>query len=552
MMFRKRVTIVGGGMGCVAVLRSLVRNAYLTGRTDMDITIFERSDTIGPGVAYRLNLPDSFLLNHELDHMGNVNIKSDDIKDETDFYNWVQETKAYLVDRYPDFDLERRNEYVPRSLYGRYLKAKYQEIKQQAENLDIKINEHTSTEVENVVRQNGEFVVKTAHGEYRSDVNVLATGNWFNSPKDEFPKATKVFVPYADDLSYLDSNVIPNNSTLIIRGTGLTAYDIAIAALESGLYEKVLMASRNGRLRAVRGRIEPYQRKFLTIPKLEHLAGGVDHPFKLADVIDLIQKELNFIYGGKVDLNEKHSVDEIVEKLRFDIEQAEADTILKWRSFVLSIGYDERNEIYRRLQDKDKPEFLKNYSAILNFFAPMPSTNARKLLGFIEDGRLEIHNGVQSFEYVEASDVFVMTCQHNAQGKPIIGATVEGAVVTKHQGNVFADSSGISRDISLQPLFFNMAAGQTVEANPFGGLRFDEDSFQVVVDGENVNNLYCIGQMQIGTTIQPVNSILIARHGEKVGADIILNDPNYFSLRATSGFDTDYPKVREGLLSLRI
>lgn len=123
-----RIAIVGGGLAGVGLLSSLVQAAASIKLSSLKIEIFERAEEIGSGLPYALSAPDTFLLNHEADYMGSVNLHLQHM-DCTDFASWVRSNLETLSPLYPNTKLDTKSGYLPRSLYGRYLIARYEETK---------------------------------------------------------------------------------------------------------------------------------------------------------------------------------------------------------------------------------------------------------------------------------------------------------------------------------------------------------------------------------------------------------------------------------------
>jgi uncharacterized NAD(P)/FAD-binding protein YdhS len=86
------------------------------------------------------------------------------------------------------------------------------------------------------------------------------------------------------------------SGTLLIRGTGLNAVDAAIAALEGGQYEHVVMASRRGLLHALRGPKQKYIPKFLTREKID--AEFPEGHIPLLRIVELLKQELESAYSA--------------------------------------------------------------------------------------------------------------------------------------------------------------------------------------------------------------------------------------------------------------
>jgi len=548
------VAIIGGGFAGLSALENIVRAAAANGLANLHISIFERGNEIGPGLPYAVNQPDEFMLNHQLNYMGSINVKAKK-PDSADFYRWVQENLDTLVLSYPGHDLRNPRGYVPRSLYGRYLTARYEDIKAFAVQHGITITPRTGVEVNNIGRNGRHFTVDAGSTSEPFDKVVLATGNWFRDENKQFAETGRAFLA-SEPERYMQNDAIPDHATMLIKGTGLSAYDAAIKALESGKYEKVVMASRHGNLRKVRGIAKSYKRKFLTIANLDRGTGYDKGIFRLKDVEELLQKELEHAYGRPVPLKDAHSVPAIIQQLRDDIAAVENDEELKWYSILKSIPEHEINMIKKRLTPEDRAEFDEKYSSLLKCFqAPMSLSTAKKLLRFIEDGKLELVNGIQSID-VNENRKFELSYARQADGLPVLYSSESGTLgdrlkryppqPIKHPAtaDVFIDATGQGRNIKLVPLYAKLIDGGIVEAHPDGGIRIDTDTHRVIgKNGWQQKNVYALGTMSSGEVAQPYNSVVISRLTAKLGkgiVDSIIDDRTVIPLR----------KIRKGAASI--
>jgi uncharacterized NAD(P)/FAD-binding protein YdhS len=516
-----KVAIVGGGLTGIAILAGLVR-AAIDRHVQLSITIFEPEAIIGTGLAYDTNLPDNFTLNHELGSMGSVNAGLRNL-DKRDFFSWIQENRKKLQPLYPSYALNNPLAHVPRSLFGRYLLARYEAAKQYAADHAIIVHEYHAS-VDDIQRNEGEFSLKTADGHFLSDIVILATGNYFNCLDPALRQSGKCF--HSFEYSGYMANSLPDNAIMLISGTGLSAYDAAIHGLESGKYRKVIMASRRGMLRRVRGQLEPYERKYFSIPNLEKLAGGSTRPFRLEHILRLATNELESAYGKQINLQERYSVKEIVVMLQSDIITTQNMKQSVWRSMLNSIPDDERQEIYLRLDPVDKEIFANTYSSLYQLInAPMPLGTAAKLLNFIETQRLYLVNGMQSVRYLPQEQKFELWYAHDSSGRPIAlhdKALQSNAHAYMLKADVYIDGVGIGRSIMHVPLYRNILRHGLVEAHPLGGIRVDLTSRHVIDQmGKQVSNLYAIGQMTCGETILTHNSLQLSQLGILVGANIV-------------------------------
>ncbi len=516
-MREKTVAVIGGGLGGLAVVAAIIRRAVDTRQINFSITIYE-PNTIGPGVAYDVNAPNAFLLNHELDFMGSLNVRLREV-DTKDFYYWVQRNIHALQPAYPHYDLKNPKSYAPRNLYGRYLQARYAELKQYASEHGIQINEQRQ-KVDHVARvmsnRPGQFEV-TADGSARTfDIVILATGNFFNPIDTSLQQTGRCLQPY-DYKKYVSTD-IDAGSVMFIAGTALSAYDAAIHALESGKYRKVVIASRRGMLRKVRGRTIPYRRKHVTLDNLLRMAGGPSKRFRLEHMLRAVQAEIQEAHKKPVTWKEGYRVNEILSMFDSDISAVQNDQILLWRSIHSSLSDEQRHELYAHLDDEDKVRFAKEFSSLYQLIsAPMPIDNAQKIRNFIRDGKLELVNGLERITYDSDKQGFRMHCVHQLDGTPLpVGMTVNKTRIKRsihpEVGNIYVQATGVGRSVGHIPLYKQMLQDGLVVSHPAGGIRADMSS-RLVTDasGAAIPGLYAVGHMTNGETILPHNSIQLGR-----------------------------------------
>lgn len=305
---------------------------------------------------------------------------------------------------------------------------------------------------------------------------------------------------------------------MLISGSGLTAYDTAILALESGKYRQVIISSRRGCLRRVRGRTTKYTIKHLTLQNLEKLAGP-ENPFRLKHVIELLKKELEHAYGHSILWPDSFSSMEVIQQLQSDIDTVEAGHILLWRSIYSSIPDSARHEIYSRLEDADRREFLGTYYSLFqSFHAPMALDNAKRLLNFFNDGRLVIAGGAksQSIQYDKASRTFGLRSPDAATGSM-------GDIELKQplHADVWVNAMGLGRDILAVPLYANLISQGIAELHPDGGIRINIPTRQLIAKGKTQENIYAIGAMSCGETVLTHNSLQVSLYSLELGRVII-------------------------------
>ena len=256
-----RIAIVGAGFSGLLVLAHLVEQAAFP----LTIELFEMESTPDGGVAYRTTEP-SHLLNVRAERMGAFADKPDD------FYRWLQSPpgqsaavqQGLAVNWQPD-------SYVPRLLYGCYLRQIFDETlrKAQTKAIAVHLQRATVSDVAPAPLANKQLLLTAQSHEQTTAITVdglvLATGNRADRPAflpqplaagaqwvvDAWRPA--VDSPYPNRVADLASD-----STIVIVGTGLTMVDAALTLQAHGYRGSILAISRHGWLPTVHEHSKPY------------------------------------------------------------------------------------------------------------------------------------------------------------------------------------------------------------------------------------------------------------------------------------------------------
>lgn len=233
------VAIIGGGFSGVLTLANFVALA----KFPLRITLYESKSEPGQGVAYSTN-DTVHLLNVRADRMGAMAGKPDH------FWQWLQSDvgKTQTQQIWPGRVLQPGH-FAPRRLYRAYIQD---------------ILKHALADA-----LGKQVVVNIVHAEIKdmppsfADAVVLATGN---GPPKAFGFAGEGSINYIADIwhppqaSCFPDKVatLPEGSTAVIIGTGLTAVD-AILTLKKNNFKGAMVAiSRGGLLPAAHTSFEPY------------------------------------------------------------------------------------------------------------------------------------------------------------------------------------------------------------------------------------------------------------------------------------------------------
>lgn len=380
-----RFAIVGGGLSGLACLNGLVKASIASDIEGVSITVFEPSDMVGPGLAYRTNQPYCWLLNHEADHLGALNGGEDG------FLNWIAANRKRLSQ---DYSQAMRRGWVPidpsdllmavdakvfypRSLFGRFLHCCFCEIKKEAEAKCIQVEVVAQAVQMMGEQEDGQLVVRDAEGKtYLFDQAALASGHTYGPPNPEFTGSnTYVNNIYIDE--QLNSMKTKQSGTghhsdkprhlgrVAVKGTGLSSNDAVFWLLEQrelGLLtlDQIVMVSRRGQLRKTRGKGGEYRLQYLTREILETQVRA-SGSLALEWVLPLVRKEMEGAYSGKSldwqDIWNPRTAD-IQKHLAQSIKEATREQAIPWRSVMMELG-NVRQYIFEHLVDEDKQRFFK-------------------------------------------------------------------------------------------------------------------------------------------------------------------------------------------------
>lgn len=537
------IGIVGGGLSALATLASTV--AYLRKHDikGVNITIFEPAGNIGPGIVYDKSLPDSFILNHENKIMGTVSaaIDPDTLTKENpelyrDFWKWIQENQARLQAQHPSLSAKKftdENAFMPRHIYGQYLVERYAQTKELAAQAGITIHE-VAQKVTNIEKDGDLWKLTAGDDSAGSQAHhfqniMLTSGHWYRKTSEQWEKTGRAFQAYPPE-GYIGANA--PGGTLLIRGTGLTGVDAAVAALESGKYDKVIMASRRGQLHALRGPKEHYEPKFFTENALNNAAGGADKPLTLEMIWKLAKKEFEHAYKEKgkpaPDWEAIQNPKDMTAFLREQLDDISQGNEFIWRSVIDRIDAL-RQHVYDRLSDADKERFRNEFQNLfISYRAATPPENGEKMLRYIEEGKLEITGGALSVGYNEETKKFEMQIAMQPDGSPVHvrdgkEGLPKGAVIKTIEADATVDATGQARAIQQSPILAELAKQGVVSPHAMGGICLSDDFRPLGKDGQPQAGLYALGAMGDGQIINLSSSLNLTEYARGIAQSLAQN-----------------------------
>ncbi|SDZ34951.1 FAD/NAD(P)-binding protein [Thermoactinomyces sp. DSM 45892] len=145
-----KIAIIGGGASGVALLKKLIDSLIDNMDSKIEISIFEKNDSLGPGLAYQDDVLTS-LINRD------AKLMSIDSDNPRDFIEWVSNI-LHLNE-------EIKTTFLPRALFGMYLQESLRGIVQIAKRKGIKLH-ISKNEIIEITKIKQQYMLKTRDREF--------------------------------------------------------------------------------------------------------------------------------------------------------------------------------------------------------------------------------------------------------------------------------------------------------------------------------------------------------------------------------------------------
>lgn len=478
------IAIIGGGANGVASFVNLsLKLAIAPVDQPVSFILLEKSGDFGPGLAYSTKQT-GHLLNTSAGLMG---IFPEEL---LHFVEWLHENQATVQELYPDAEIHA-DAYVPRSLYGMYLKDVLHTYVMLARQRGIAVQLLADESVDADVSDQQVVLQLQSGGTIEADVVVLATGT---------PKASN-FTHLELSPNYVDFpwpagrllETIPRHAPVSILGTSLTAIDTLITLMDNGYTGKLTLYSRNGLLPRVQTPFDvPFERQIFTLENIRKLIRQQQHPLRVSDLFRLFQAEAERMMGKQTDWKQFNRIGKPhLELLQYDMEVA-----LKGESEFQNILYSTRYlsfEVWKLLPLDEKMKFFKWFGSHWDINRHcIPPVNARKLIRLFQSGQLDVKAGSDTVEWNQKQHLFFLHLKN--------GST--------DQAQYLVNATGTAHSVQQMkiPLLQQMLKKSLLTPYKPGGVRANPHTLQIQVPGYPDAPLYGTGQL-VGGELFDTNSV---------------------------------------------
>jgi uncharacterized NAD(P)/FAD-binding protein YdhS len=480
--------IIGGGLSAVAMMCQFVdrvKQKAAQGRLDpskIGIQVYEKQDSFGPGFPHS----DKFALPF---HITNMCAADMGIIDGCpgDFEEWVAANLEILQQRFAWFvapssghaKTGQECNHYPRAIMGEYLKARFQEAVQSAQQLGLEVKLFSQSEVVDLKASGNGVTLRIrdlqSQHDYTRDADraLLATGHWI----EKNDQTCYFRSPWpAGELM----RKIPAGAKVAVIGTSLSAIETLLTLTAEGKFTRTrtgqlvyepaensrtfCLYSRKGLLPKVRGKMGRYRNKFLNRETLDRLLTKNRGTLDLETIFKLLNSELESAYGQAIDWDEiVNPTGRPADLLQMYIDDAVngdgRDGELIWQT-ILHQSLDMVRDMYLNLALEDRRRFDKSYTSL--FFthaATQPVLNAEKLLALMRAGIVDVIKLGETYRLAkdEIDDYYEFTYAD------------EGGHLNRDAYRYVVNARGQERSLETDPseLAKNLLASGTVQIEEF-------------------------------------------------------------------------------------
>jgi uncharacterized NAD(P)/FAD-binding protein YdhS len=494
---KQRIAVVGGGSVGTSFIYQFINRATEAGLAEeFEILLFEPQTKVGQGYPYQED-SSSNVLNTRTDTTSVSSV------DKAQFLTWLRDNYPGWQSDYPSVTLGD-NEFLPRSLFGRYLQDVHAASLTLAHQRGIgfTVVHDAVLDIDRV--GDGEFIVHTERsGNFQVSRVVLSIGNLPSDQLTELKDQARFFNdPYPTRKLV---KAIDKRAAVGVVGTSLSAIDVVLSLTDAGHQGHVFCVSRSGLLPRVRSVFDKkYTLRATTKEKIDRIYKA-NSKLSLPDVLAVFTDELDLAVEGRFDFSAiVNRCADAVEFLEREIVEADVGPRI-WQS----VGYafnDFIDYLWHLLDGDEKVRYKREFHRLWIYNrVSFPKASAEKLLKLLKSGRLSVLGGYMGAE--------------RAAGSYEVRLAPEPSDVTAEQRRLRCDylinATGCSTDVTTAevPLIKNLLRRGLGQPDVHGGFKLDYATGCLLErDGKINTHFTVLGSLSTGayfwTNSVPINARL--------------------------------------------
>lgn len=460
-----RIAIIGMGTAGVTLLKELVKSDSFS---KMHIDVYDNPINMGQGIPFQ-NDSAELLINLPAAQM------SLNLDNHREFYEWYEMQSKFKFSN---------PEYLPRFIFGHYMKDYLQKFNHDYDNIHTIKEEVNEVFIESEIGQTDVTYCVCTSKETENckqyEVVFLTIGTLsYHDPYGLKGIRGYIRTPYP---TYNTLDDVQDFEDIAIIGTGLASLDVIRYVTAHHPKLPITVASRKGRLPSVRGEMPDIDFQYVTPENFNEIKRKHFGNVPLDEAIKLFLKDCA-LHHIDVETLVHRSQDDPIKDLTYDLEHA--DKLGKLQS-ILELAKENLNWIWNSLSREDQKRFLTNYQPILKENSnPMPPQTARLLIDHINHGTIKIKRDLEDVQYDNNKFNFKYKDASVERFDIVINATG-----SKTQ---LADLDGDDQ------LVLNLENRQVVQAHPLGGIQIVAETNQIISPRYGtLKHMYALGQLTNG------------------------------------------------------
>ena len=339
------IVFIGAGPSTTATLVNLLQeleNQALSS-SNMHISVIEKRHMFGAGLAYSTQKP-YHLFNSRANKVGIL------YGDRNHFFKWMIQNRAIWHEKFPDYaqTIPKSDDFVPRGIYGLYLKAMYDKAVQglTEKGATVHLYRGMAKKLFRIGKKGYVTLLPNnskTPSHLEADKIILAIGN----PPPAPIKKLSHHAHYISDF-WQQNKTIPPHAPIFIIGTGLTAMDALLTLQAQDHHGHITLISRNGKKAKKHNTVLPrYKRCLFTLDTVKKLS-----PPTADDYARLLSEELRI--AKKQGYNWRSVIDSLREN---------SQTRLQTGPLTKQVGF---KTFWNMLSDSEKCHWNTHYNSWFN------------------------------------------------------------------------------------------------------------------------------------------------------------------------------------------